>query len=195
MNINILIFNDFEPLDVFGPMEVFLHADGFQVNLFTLDKASNIKSYNQISLVVKSVSDINKKGVLLIPGGPATRTLISDTDFLKELASLASEAAYCLTVCTGSALLAATHLMDGKRATSNKLAFDWVTSSNPKVNWIKRARWVVDDHLYSSSGVSAGIDMSLAFLANAVNEEFADNIAHHIEYIRVKNNNNDPFSK
>ncbi|KRN33058.1 DJ-1/PfpI family protein [Liquorilactobacillus mali] len=194
MDINILLFNDFEPLDVFGPMEVFLHADGFRVNLFTLDKASSIKSYDQISLDAKSVSDINKEGVLLIPGGAATRTLISDTAFLKKLALLASKATYCLTVCTGSALLAATHFMDGKRATSNKLAFDWVTGSNTQVNWVKEARWIVDDRLYSSSGVSAGIDMSLAFLADTVNEEFADNIAHDIEYIRVKDNNNDPFS-
>lgn len=194
IDINILLFNNFEPLDVFGPMEVFLHAHGFRVTLFTLDESQKIKSYNQIHLDVKSVSDINKKGVLLIPGGPATRTLVTDTDFLKNLESLAVEATYCLTVCTGSALLAATHFMNHKKATSNKLAFNWVKSINTQVNWIKNARWIIDDHLYSSSGVSAGIDMSLAFLSNIVNEDFADNIAKQIEYIRVKNNDNDSFA-
>ncbi|MFT8556202.1 DJ-1/PfpI family protein [Liquorilactobacillus hordei] len=194
MDVNILLFNDFEPLDVFGPMEVFLHADNFQVTLFTLDKSPRIESYNQLYLDVKHISDINEQGILLIPGGPATRTLVSNDAFLKSLHELAMKASYCLTVCTGSALLAATHFMDGKKATSNKLAFDWVTSINTQVHWIKKARWVVDDHLYSSSGVSAGIDMSLAFLANIVAGDVADSVAKHIEYNRVKDKDNDPFA-
>ena len=194
MDVNILLFNDFEPLDVFGPMEVFLHADNFQVTLFTLDKSPRIESYNRLYLDVKHISDINEQGILLIPGGPATRTLVSDDAFLRSLHKLALKASYCLTVCTGSALLAATHFMDGKKATSNKLAFDWVTSINTQVHWIKKARWVVDDHLYSSSGVSAGIDMSLAFLANIIAENVADSVANHIEYNRVKDKDNDPFA-
>ena len=79
-----------------------------------------------------------------------------------------------LTVCTGSALLAATGLLDGCRAASNGLTFDWVTSVSDRVTWIRDAHWIVDGNFRTSSGISAGIDMALSFVQDLVGSDAAD---------------------
>ncbi len=79
--------------------------------------------------------------------------------------------------------------MDGKRATSNKKAFHWAMSCSDKVDWIQEARWVVDGNCYTSSGVSAGIDMSLGFMADRYGRETALEIADSIEYIWNEDSN------
>lgn len=101
---------------------------------------------------------------------------------------------YCLSVCTGSALLAKTGLLNNKKATSNKKAFEWVKSINANVLWIEKARWVVDQKYYTSSGVSAGIDMVLGFVAERFGMIEAKKIAENIEYIWNSDPNNDPFA-
>ena len=98
-----------------------------------------------------------------------------------------------MTVCTGTALLARTGLLDGKNATSNKRAFEWVMGQGPEVIWIKKARWVVDGKYYTASGVSAGIDMTLGFLKDQYGQIFAEDIAFKIEYTWHQDKDNDPF--
>ena len=132
--------------------------------------------------------------VVLIPGGAGTRPLVSDERFLTVLHGLMSSARFCLTVCTGSALLAGTGLLDGRRATSNKRAFSWVKSMRPQVDWIGHARWVSDGRFVTSSGVSAGIDMALGFIASQYGSELAERIAHDTEYIWNNDPRKDPFA-
>jgi len=86
-------------------------------------------------------------------------------------------------------------LLDGKNATSNKKAFEWVKSINSNVNWIKKARWVVDGKYYTSSGVSAGMDMTLGFIRDCFDEQTAIEIANHIEYIWNSDCSKDLFAK
>jgi transcriptional regulator GlxA family with amidase domain len=107
---------------------------------------------------------------------------------------LADKSKYCLSVCTGAALLAKTNLLNGKNATTNKKAYQWVCEQNRNVNWIKKARWVIDGKFYTSSGVSAGMDMALGFVSDALGREKAEDIARHIEYFWQDDKNNDPFA-
>ncbi|GAA5169444.1 DJ-1/PfpI family protein [Amycolatopsis dongchuanensis] len=81
---------------------------------------------------------------MLVPGGRGTRPLMRDDPFLAWLAGYASSASLATSVCTGSAVLAAAGLLDGYRATSNKRAFDWVTTRSENVDWIRQGRWVGD---------------------------------------------------
>lgn len=86
------------------------------------------------------------------------------------------------TVCTGSALLAKTGLLDGCKATSNKTSWDWVVSQTDKVEWLKGARWVDTGRVITSAGVSAGIDMALALISRRDGAEVAKTAAQIIEY-------------
>ncbi len=99
-----------------------------------------------------------------------------------------------MTVCTGSALLARTGLLDGKKATSNKRAFAWAKTNSEKAIWDNKARWTIDEKFYTSSGVSAGIDMSLGFLSDRFGIEFARQVADEIEYIWTEDKDNDTFT-
>ena len=98
------------------------------------------------------------------------------------------------TVCTGTALLARTGLLDNRAATSNKMAWDWVTQHGPNVNWRRRARWVDDGNIITSSGVSAGIDMALALIARLHGRATAEQAARVMEYIWNDDPANDPFA-
>jgi transcriptional regulator GlxA family with amidase domain len=131
----------------------------------------------------------------MIPGGQGTRPLINNQGFINDLKKLATQAEYCLTVCTGSALLAQTGLLDNKNATSNKNALAWVRSVGAKVCWMNKARWVTDQKYYTSSGISAGIDMALGFVADKFGDKRAREIAQSLEYIWNSDSQNDPFAK
>jgi putative intracellular protease/amidase len=191
--INVILFDGFETLDVFGPVEIF----GRMNHQYTMDYFSMqgelVTSSQGVQVKTKPISKIQLNEILLIPGGEGTRTLIDNEELIKEITLLAAEAEFVLTICTGAALLAKTGIINGKKATTNKRAFSWVQSVNEKVAWQKQARWVVDDKFYTSSGVSAGMDMSLGFIKDQQGQAAAEGVAEAIEYIWNKQADNDPF--
>ena len=75
------------------------------------------------------------------------------------------------------------------------MAFDWVAGFGPDVEWVPKARWVKDGKFFTSSGVSAGMDMALAVMANLFGMEMADQLAVSCEYEWHKDANRDPFAK
>jgi transcriptional regulator GlxA family with amidase domain len=191
---NIVLFDDFETLDAFGPAEII----GKMAKTYSLGYYSQsggmVTSSQQIQVNTHPFHDMAAGGVLLIPGGMGTRTLVNDESFIASIASKARDATFVLTVCTGSAILAGTGLLDGRQATTNKRAFDWVQSVNENVQWVKQARWVADGCFYSSSGVSAGMDMTLGFIADHHGPDIAKSIAGGIEYVWNADKSFDPFA-
>lgn len=181
MNVNILLFDNFETLDVFGPVEILGCVEGYKLHYYS-QNGGTVVSAQGTPIITESINSAAKGGILVVPGGRGTRVLVSDSTFLNTLKAAAQESCYCLSICTGSALLSKTGILDGKNATSNKKAFEWVKSVNSNVNWIKKARWVVDGKFYTSSGVSAGMDMTLGFIKDCLGEQTAEEIAKHIEY-------------
>jgi transcriptional regulator GlxA family with amidase domain len=99
-----------------------------------------------------------------------------------------------MSVCSGSALLAKAGLLDGRRATSNKQYFQIAQSAGPKVEWIRKARWVDDGNRVTSSGVSAGIDMALHVIERLYGTKTAENMAKLTEYQWHRDADNDPFA-
>lgn len=194
MDVNVLLFNDFETLDVFGPVEVLGSINDYRLHFISVNGGA-IKSKQGTEVLTQSSNDADYSGILLIPGGQGTRSLVNDCDFIEALKQIACKSTYCLTVCTGSALLAKTGLLDGRKATSNKRAFEWVKSVGSNVDWIAHARWVVDGKFYTSSGVSAGMDMSLGFITDRFGSHISSEIADAIEYIWNDDKDNDPFTR
>jgi putative intracellular protease/amidase len=153
-----------------------------------------IKHAHGISMVTQKIEDVkNAIDVFIIPGGHGTRVEISNSLFIDKVREVAGLSKFVLTVCTGSALLAKSGLLDTRMATSNKKAFDWVITQGEKVNWIRKARWTKDGKFYTSAGVSAGMDMSLGFLADIHGIEFARKVAFEIEYNWIENMEEDNF--
>ncbi len=195
MEVAVLLFDDFETLDVFGPVEIFGRlTDLYKVKFFSLE-GGQIKNRHGVSICTEKLEDIKDPlELFLIPGGLGTRIEVHNELLIKKIIEIANISKYVLTVCTGSALLARTGLLNGRQATSNKRAFKWVTPNGPDVTWNKKARWTVDEKFYTSSGVSAGMDMSLGFLSDRHGIELARKVAFEIEYNWTEDKDEDSFS-
>ena len=133
-------------------------------------------------------------GIVLVPGGMGTRKLADDETFLGQLRSLCEKSEFVLSVCTGSALLAKAGVLEDRKATSNKMAWDWVIRQSRRVDWVRKARWVVDGKFYTSSGVTAGIDMALGFVSDRSGQDYAQEIASGLEYLWNSDRDTDPFA-
>lgn len=191
----VLLFEDFETLDVFGPVEIFGRLkEHYTVHYYSLD-GGIIKNMHGLKLLTEKLDDlVGQPEVFLIPGGPGSRLEISNESLLKKIEEITQRSLYVLTVCTGSAIVAAAGLLDDRAATTNKKAFKWVVTTGIKTKWNKSARWVVDGKFYTSSGVSAGMDMSLGFLADRHDLAFARQVARDMEYIWNEDKDHDEFA-
>lgn len=192
-HIAIVLFDDFETLDAMGPVEVFGLLPECAVG-FLSRTGGEVRSSQGVTVKTEP-ADVSRIDALLVPGGQGTRRLSADTGYLVWLRGIAEQARLCMTVCTGSALLARTSLLDGLRATSNKRAFEWVTSLHDRVCWQPRARWVREGKFYTSSGISAGIDMALQVVADFRGREQALAIARRMEYLWNDDADTDPFAR
>ena len=193
--IGVVLFEGFELLDVFGPLEMFgLAAEHFEIRLISETGGVVASRQGPKSVCDDSFQAAPAIDVLLVPGGIGTRREVNNPVLLNWLKERSQQAELVASVCTGSALLAKAGVLDGLRATSNKLAFAWASSQSEKVQWQQQARWVEDGKVFSSSGVSAGIDMSLAVIAKLVSQQAAEEAANFAEYSWQRDADWDPFA-
>jgi len=190
----VLLFEEFETLDVFGPVEILGRlTELYKIHFYSLH-GGLVKNKHGVAIDSLKLSSIDKGiDIFLIPGGYGTRIEIRNAALIDLISKIAADSKYVFTVCTGTALLAATGLLNGKKATTNKRAFDWVAGTNNQVNWIHQARWVVDGKYYTSSGVSAGMDMTLGFLNDIHGHAFAMELASQIEFSWQEDKDHDDF--
>lgn len=194
MRISIVLFEGFELLDVFGPVELFSFIEDWDIEFLapTLEPVASSQGVQ----VIPTGTYMERKAtdLLLVPGGKGTRVLAEDTLFLAWLASIGEHSTIVSSVCTGSALLAQAGLLENHRATSNKLAFEWVTGFGKNIDWQSRARWVHDGNRWTSSGVSAGIDMAAALIADLKSAAERDRACQRAELVFTTNPTADPFA-
>jgi transcriptional regulator GlxA family with amidase domain len=195
MHVGAILFEDFEMLDLFGPLEMFgLLEDRVRITVVA-EKAGTVNSSGGPCAVADAtMAGSDGFDVLLVPGGIGTRKEVANAAFLTELKRLAEASRLVATVCTGSFLLARTGLLNGLKATSNKRVFEQVRTYAPKVNWIAKARWVEDGKYFTSSGVAAGMDMALAVVAKLCGKETSLQIANRAEYEWHEDSTWDPFA-
>ncbi|KAJ8114109.1 hypothetical protein OPT61_g3929 [Boeremia exigua] len=131
--------------------------------------------------------------VLLVPGGGGTRqNMTEEIEFVKEIYP---KLKYIISICTGATILSRAGVLDGKKATTNKRAWPWATSTGPNTEWIPSARWVEDGNIFTSSGISAGIDVTMAWVGKVYGEEVANYLSYSMEYERWTDPHKDPFAK
>jgi transcriptional regulator GlxA family with amidase domain len=182
--LGIVLFPNFETLDVFGPLEMFgMLSDKIKIIMIS-EHQGLVKSHQGQSVLTEfNWHNAPHLDLLLIPGGEGTRHEIYNQPLLDWLKFRSDQADITLSVCTGAALMAKAGVLDGHRATTNKLAFQWVVEQGPEVTWINKARWVDDGNVITSSGVSAGIDMSLYTIARLFGEAARNEVAQKVEYV------------
>lgn len=194
--LGILLFPRFELLDVFGPAEMFgVLRDRIRV-IMVAEEAGPVASYQGPRVVADvSTEECPPLDMLLVPGGMGTRDEVENEKLLDWLRARGNDTDLIMSVCTGTALLAQAGLLDGRPATTNKRAFQWVTEQGPMVKWVREARWVHDGNRVTSSGVSAGMDMALHVIAREFGEEMAEAVANGTEYEWHRDASWDPFAK
>lgn len=191
-----LLFPGFELLDLYGPLEMF-GAASRNFDLMTVAQSSSpvASAQGPSSTVDRTFDQCQDLDILLVPGGIGTRHESTNPQMLEFLRSIYPQLSHLASVCTGSGLLAAAGLLDGRRATSNKMSFAWPRSRGPKTEWIAEARWVEDGNVFTSAGVAAGMDMTLALIAQLLGQPRAEEIARYTEYEWHQDPDWDPFAR
>jgi putative intracellular protease/amidase len=211
LRVGILVFDGFEPLDVWGFAEAFsisrYAGSGylspppypFEIVLISNEcraetgpgRPKPVKSYNGPHAAPDWFRDeaLNKQlDLLMIPGGAGVAALLapddtgSDEALTQWLRSMDARVQLLTSVCTGAALLARAGLLDGHSAATNHEAFTWVSSFGPRVLWDKLSRWVDAGRYVTSAGVSAGTDMAFYLVARLAGHEVAEAAARTAEY-------------
>lgn len=191
-----LVFPGFQTLDFFGPIEM-LGDSSYGIEIITVAHAAGPvpSRHNQRIIADTALAARTNYDLLLIPGGDTALEAAQDPVLLQWIREVSQNAERVMAVCTGTILLGMTGLLDGRRATTNKLDFNGTIHHAPKVNWVKEARWVEDGKFFTSSGVSAGMDMALAVLADLYGNARAEETAIGSEYTWTRNADDDPFAK
>jgi transcriptional regulator GlxA family with amidase domain len=186
-NIGILIFDDVEVLDFCGPFEVF-SVTGYQrkerpFKIFTVAENSPVTARNGLSVnPTYFLSDDVRIDILLVPGGMGTRREISNTRLIEWIKKQAAQAELVLSVCTGSLLLAKCGLLKGLDVTTHHGAIDLLKKLASDSRVLTDRRFIDNETIILSSGISAGIDMSLYTVAKLLGKEIALETAEHMEY-------------
>ena len=193
LRVGVVLFEGFELLDVFGPLEM---LGGNAAIAMLAEKPGSVASIQgPRSVVDGTLAGAGPFDAILVPGGMGTRREVGNEPFLAALRELSARSRYVASVCTGSALLAKAGILDGRKATTNKRAFPWVVTQGPRVEWIAQARWVEDGRFFTSSGVTAGMDMALGLVAHLLGRETSVGIAQRSEYEWHEDKAWDPFAK
>ncbi|KAL1839765.1 hypothetical protein VTJ49DRAFT_1188 [Mycothermus thermophilus] len=209
--IGFLLPRAFSVLDVFGPLEVFqalsrqthlelslLSRDGAPASTAPVNPAMNRfnSSFFPAVVATHSVADPPELDVLIVPGGMGARSpdLEAEVEFIR---SVFGKLEYLITICTGAGIAAQAGVLDGRRATTNKAAWGSITAMGPNVKWVSPARWVEDGKVWSSSGVTAGIDLVFEFVRKKYpnGTAIADFVAGNMEHTRVTDWRYDPWAE
>ena len=191
-----LVFPGFQTLDFFGPIEMLA---GFfdEIALTTVATTTDpvVSRHGQRICVDRPISDQTDYDLLFIPGGDSALEAAKDDELMDWIRACSADAERVMAVCTGTVLLGITGILDGRRATTNKLDFTSTVHLAPRVEWVRQARWVQDGKFYTSSGVSAGMDMALAVAADLFGIDKAEEMAEGSEYNWHRDPTDDPFAK
>lgn len=189
-----ILYEGFELLDLFGPLEMFGNLKPRVQVVMVAETAGPVESYQgPKALAEYGFLDCPGLDLILVPGGLGTISGLKNRAMLEFLKMRVPAARVTMSVCSGSWLLAKAGLLDGRRATSNKLLFDVGREVSGKVQWETKARWVKDGSFVTSSGVSAGMDMALAVIADLFGKETAHQLAIGTEYQWQIDPRTDPF--
>lgn len=166
-------------LDFTGPYEVLARMPNAEVIIASKDGGLLATEMGLTFANLRALADIDRADMIMIPGGPGQTEAMQDAVFMAEVKRLGESAQYVTSVCTGSLILAAAGLLAGKRAGSH-WAYRELLSMFGAIP--DPARVVRDGNAITGGGVTAGIDIALAIVADLAGEKVAKMIQLAIEY-------------
>jgi transcriptional regulator GlxA family with amidase domain len=180
MNIAILLYERLTALDAIGPYEVLSRLPGASVT-FVAAAAGPIRTDNGMLTLIaeRSIDEAGEPEIVLVPGGPGEVAARAGGTALEWLRTVHETSTWTTSVCTGSLMLGAAGLLDGKRATSHWLALGALREMGAEP---VSERVVFDGKIVTAAGVSAGIDMALTLAAKVAGDAVAQAIQLGIEY-------------
>jgi transcriptional regulator GlxA family with amidase domain len=175
-------------LDVAGPLEVFLSARGYEVAVGSPNHDPVLPTYRGIGLLQATpLAELSGPiDTLLIAGGPGSEDGEYDPALLAWIRNAATRSRRVASICTGAFVLAATGLLDGKQAVTHWSFCDRLAREFPSVTVRPDPIYVRDGCIYSSAGITAGIDLSLALLEEDQGHEAALTVARHLVMFLVR---------
>jgi transcriptional regulator GlxA family with amidase domain len=175
--IGVLVFPDFQLLDAAGPISVFEIAAriaGHPSSIKVLAvKPGAVRSSSGVEMLARGLKPSGATGTLIVAGGAGVRNAAKCEETLALVRGLAKRGVRIASVCSGAYILAEAGVLDGRRATTHWQHTRHFLAAYPKVKLEPDRIFVRDGHIWSSAGISAGIDLALALAA----EDFGDDIA------------------
>jgi transcriptional regulator GlxA family with amidase domain len=180
VQIAILLYDKLTALDAIGPYEVLSRLPGAEL-AFVASEAGEVHTDNGMLTLVaeRAIAEMRAPDIVLVPGGPGEVAARAGSAVLEWVRAAHETSTWTTSVCTGSLILAAAGVLEGKRATSHWLALEELRSLGADA---ASERVVFDGKIATAAGVSAGIDMALALAAKVAGEDVAQAIQLGIEY-------------
>ena len=183
VEVNILLFDDFDTMDAFGVAEVlgrlpmYFHMNYLSVGGSIVNSMQGVKVWTE-PLIPEKI-----QGMVVIPGGRgARRLLFQDTETLELMKKTVGHAQFCLMIGGGTALVAQTGLLYRRRIAKCPVDQNWKRMFMGGVYEIEGASWVADGKFYSSSDTMKGIAMALNIMADLADLDLAHNLAEEMGY-------------
>jgi len=191
--VGIVIFNDVEVLDYCGPFEVFSatrlnealrreEPSPFEVLLIAQTSHAITTTGGMKVLPHLTFEECPPLDILVVPGGWGTRVEMKNEVMLSFVKSQAQHVKTLTSVCTGSLILGNAGLLNGLRATTHWRSLDLMQELFPQIRVDKKSHVVEEGNIFTSAGISAGIDMALRVVARYFGEDIARATACHMEY-------------
>ncbi|MEV7160620.1 DJ-1/PfpI family protein [Streptomyces microflavus] len=180
MQIAIPLFDRFTALDAVGPYEILSRTPGAEV-VFVAERTGPVSiDSGSLQLVAqKTLAEVPSPDLVIVPGGPGQGDQMENATLLGWLRTADAATTWTTSVCTGSLLLAAAGLLEGRRATSHWLALEALKEFGARPTG---ERVVFDGKYVTAAGVSSGIDMGLALLGRIAGDDTARSVQLLTEY-------------
>lgn len=173
------IYPDLTHLDFTGPHQVLCRIPGAETIIASRDGGGIVAEGGLVIGQTRRLSEIERCDLICVPGGMTATEIALDAAFVGEVRRLAAGATYITSVCTGSLILGAAGLLQGKRAACHWAWRGLLTEFGAIPD---EARVVRDGNIFTGGGVTAGIDFAFTMLAEIVGEAYARAITLGLEY-------------
>ncbi|KAL7934930.1 class I glutamine amidotransferase-like protein [Trichoderma chlorosporum] len=215
----VLIYPGFQLIDATGPIDIInvtsSHISGITLDIIaeTLDPVTTkppskpptglpvFTAWQHLMPTHTFASAPADLDILIVPGGVANShpedVTKPNLELMRPLLNFLKKRyprlKYLITVCTGSGIVSQTGLLDGKKATMFKGAWPIISKWREEVKWETKARWTEDGNIWTSSGVTSGMDLMFGFVAKIYGQEVAQKVAADMEYVRHTDPSIDPY--